>query len=118
MQFQEGSGFPGAASPIARLPGKLIMADDFARSGDILRLEMRSRVGDFQLAIDPELVNRARARTANFALIPAVAARLHGMRALEHQLHTFGGGSPKPESHAVSMQLWPEDCRGVHCEPE
>ncbi len=79
---------------------------------------MRGGIRHLQFAINAELVKGACTGTGNSALMPAVAARLHGMLTVEHQLDAFGGWRPKAESHAIRMQLGPEDNVRIHLEPE
>src|SRR5262249_56425312 len=51
-------------------------------------------------------------------LVPTGGLRLHGMRAVEHELDAMGGRRPQSEGHAVRMQLRAETHAVAHAFPE
>src|SRR5712691_5820580 len=117
MELEQRGILPGPAAPVPRLPGELCMIDDLARSRHVLRLEMRSGVRDLDLVVDAELVARAGARARHREFVPAARARLHGMRAIEHELDTLGRRRPQTERHAIRTQRWSVMHLGIHAAP-
>jgi hypothetical protein len=69
------------------------MVDDFALAFHIVRLEVGSRIRNFDLVVDLETVTGASLRVGHIELEPAIALT-HRLRPVEHQLHPFGPRCP------------------------
>src|SRR5665811_2638690 len=98
MHLEEHGLRPGQALPVLALPGKA-MVDHLTRSVHVVGLEMRCRIGDFDLAVDLEAVARARAGVLHMRLEPSVAFR-HRDRRVENDADLARSGRPEAKGDA------------------
>src|SRR5712691_4514361 len=108
---------PRPAAPGRGAPVEPVVRDHLARSAHIVRLEMRGRVRHLELAVDAVFVECARRQTRDRNLVPAGRARLHRMRAVEHELHMVCRRRPEAEGDTVGTQLRAEAHVGRHAVP-
>src|SRR5262245_50655256 len=100
VKLEEGCVVPRAAAPIPYLPIIGAMINNLARTEDILWLEVRGGIRDFELAVNAELVVRVSAGTLYRQLVPAIRTGLHWKGPIEHQLDSLGGRCPKSKRDA------------------
>src|SRR5262245_34845789 len=118
VKLQDRSILPRSAAPVVHPPLEPVVVDDLARPEYILRLEVRSRIGNLQFPIDSILVKRAGARVRNRGLIPTLRLCLHRVGAIEHHLHALGARSPEAEGNSGSIELGAKARTARHGEPE
>src|SRR5262249_51635782 len=104
--LQKYDVLPRTAAPVRDLPREAAMIDDFARPGDVARLEGRPRVWHFEMAINPVGVERARADAGTMQRVPAVGAALHRMqRAAEQKIDLLCSRRPETKGRAGAIKL-------------
>jgi len=120
MGFNENRALPRQAAPIRRLPLIAAVIDHFARPQTVLRLEMRCRVGDFEIAVNAEAVARAGAGVRRVRLEPfAVFAHREsvGGQLVEQQVRRAHSRGPETEGHAPVGQQGTKARRRAHGSP-
>ena len=75
MAFEQHGLVPGPTPPIARAPGKGVVVDDLARTGNVLRLKSRRGIGNVDFVVDPEAIARTGGRASHVSGEPAAADR-------------------------------------------
>ncbi len=115
VQLEQHGFVPGPSFPVGTLPGVAVI-DHLARTEGVLRLKGGRRIGHIDLAVDAELVARARARRWIVEREPSVVVRLHRARsAARQQFDPAGGWRPQSEGRpARRFEAGPEARPGAH----
>src|SRR6266540_2107995 len=100
MQFQDHRLLPRAAFPICALPA-IVLIDDFACTAHVVWLKSRSRIGNFEYSVDPELVASAHTCVAHEKFEPAIVYCRHCSSAVQQEINPIGSRSPKAKSHSA-----------------
>ena len=98
-------------------PFEAVVIDHLARPVHVLRLKMRGRIRNLDLAVDAVLVERAGAHARDRRLEPALRQRLHRMRAIEHESTRLAAGAHRRKVTPSLMQLGAKAHAGRHAAP-
>src|SRR5262245_1752107 len=118
MKLQERRVFPRPSPPVICPPFDAVVTDHFARPEHVLRLKVRGRVWNLDLAVKAILLARAGARTRYREFVPALRLRLHRTGAIEHQVASLCLRSPEAERDPALMQLRTKAHASHHAAPE
>jgi hypothetical protein len=89
MGFHHDGFVPRTSTPVRSAPWIVCVIDDFAGTGNVIRLKRRSRIRYIDLIVDPEFVAVAGLYAGHIGRKPAVCAALHGLRFLQQQVDTL-----------------------------
>ena len=118
MKLKNGRFLPRPSKPFVGPPFETIVIDDLARPEHILRLVVRCRIRDLDLAIDAILVKSARAGFGYRGFVPTCGLCLHRMRTIQHHINALRRRSPETESDPVGVQLGAKAHACRHAAPE
>ena len=102
MRFEDHCFVPRSPAPVRDTPRVGGVFDHLAQSKDILRLKRGCGVGDIDLVIDTKSVAGARGSVGDFGDVPTASLVHHRHVAIDHEVHSLGGGRPQPELYAVA----------------